>query len=997
MLRIISLFIAFTALNAFSLTTARAGAWSRQDGDLIKLPVFAPLQNEADIVALKLRIADTGAAPSPYATFGQYFKKGDLPQAAALRAYTPSGTEIPIQVNIKNRHLDNSVRHAIITLKINAPKNGELYDILLRRGEQNVASQTNVRQTQDRLPDIKVRLLNQESGLDKTVSLRKTATRQKGDIWFSGSHAVQKRYSAAVAASLIIDFDVTTYADGRMRTDVAFRYDRLNKTPMRPAYYDAVIYNGDKVIEKLDNIEHTHHTAFRKIYRFGYRYDNPTALNPVYLSEAGAIPAYDFTNGVNEEAIEANFEALANPEDPEAARRYGLLNPYMPATGGRPDLGILPLWTTQYLLTADDRARYVMMKHADVAAMIPWRFFDETTGEPPLPENYPNLWIDYRATPEKHGIKPYNPQDKAQSGSSKWVPDTAHQPSLTYLPYLITGDRFYYDTLKAQYFFNKFFIDPQFLKDRTLRTQYIEQVRAYGWIQRTAGQFILVAPDSDPASAYAKKQFDKDFNFLYDMFIKGKYYNKGRSGLVGGELTGYLDGWGSDDGRQNPLFMQDLAAMSIAWLADAGFVSAAKLTAAQVNFISGRFLQKYNGYDPRYATVYKFNQFIPDAPDGVDTPLGKKKVYATWKEVFDYSVKTGYFAQPRKEIAQNGLPGWPKSADGYVAYARATQASVFNAVRDPRAIEAYGFLVPYFDEAEAAYENAPTFLISPRFKDGTIMTRDMAQIGGSFSNTLEAETPNALLYGDAGDDTLKGGSGEVFAFGGVGDDTIFSGEKGGYLFGGEGQDRLIGSKGDDYFKGDPDNYSQKDQFVFTSVDFGNDVIKDFTPGTDKIVFYKIPQLQAYTQINTVYGIRNDKDGENRTKRFYQQVNPESDEDTYVLLAKAAGVRPAQEADKGPVTDKEREAARQALRISDAPNNGLTNYIRPSFDGDTLIDLNFRLTDDQRAERDKQLKKEYDALKSGTAKKVSGYGTLRLIGVKPKDLQPDDFIFINGGN
>jgi hypothetical protein len=56
-------------------------------------------------------------------TFGQPFVVGDVPPAASI--VTVSGTSIiPSQMDVKARHADGSVRHAIITLMVPHLKRG---------------------------------------------------------------------------------------------------------------------------------------------------------------------------------------------------------------------------------------------------------------------------------------------------------------------------------------------------------------------------------------------------------------------------------------------------------------------------------------------------------------------------------------------------------------------------------------------------------------------------------------------------------------------------------------------------------------------------------------------------------------------------------------------------------------------------------------------------------------------------------------------------------
>lgn len=77
-----------------------------------------------------------------------------------------------------------------------------------------------------------------------------------------------------------------------------------------------------------------------------------------------------------------------------------------------------------------------------------------------------------------------------------------------------------------------------------------------------------------------------------------------------------------------------------------------------------------------------------------------------------------------------------------------------------------------------------------------------------------------MLYGDSGNDTLEGGSGSDALFGGTGADRVVGGTENDVLNGGVGNDVLIGGAG-------------ADKFVFAT-NYGQDVIKDFQNGIDRI-------------------------------------------------------------------------------------------------------------------------------------------------------------------
>ena len=88
-------------------------------------------------------------------------------------------------------------------------------------------------------------------------------------------------------------------------------------------------------------------------------------------------------------------------------------------------------------------------------------------------------------------------------------------------------------------------------------------------------------------------------------------------------------------------------------------------------------------------------------------------------------------------------------------------------------------------------------------------------VGGSGNDYINRSNGDDCIHGGSGDDTLEGGAGDDYISGGTGNDFISAGS---------GDDILSGGDGADTF--------------FWEVGFGegNDVIKDFEFGTDKVLF-----------------------------------------------------------------------------------------------------------------------------------------------------------------
>ena len=110
--------------------------------------------------------------------------------------------------------------------------------------------------------------------------------------------------------------------------------------------------------------------------------------------------------------------------------------------------------------------------------------------------------------------------------------------------------------------------------------------------------------------------------------------------------------------------------------------------------------------------------------------------------------------------------------------------------------------------------------------DGLEQTESLPDVeyltGSGHDDILAGDRRDNKLDGLAGNDTLYGGpgGGDDVMRGGPGDDTLYGGQGDDSLAGEAGADRLIGGPG-------------ADLFVFTPGD-GDDVVTDFTGGTDRI-------------------------------------------------------------------------------------------------------------------------------------------------------------------
>ncbi|MEM7212006.1 MAG: M10 family metallopeptidase C-terminal domain-containing protein, partial [Pseudomonadota bacterium] len=108
-------------------------------------------------------------------------------------------------------------------------------------------------------------------------------------------------------------------------------------------------------------------------------------------------------------------------------------------------------------------------------------------------------------------------------------------------------------------------------------------------------------------------------------------------------------------------------------------------------------------------------------------------------------------------------------------------------------------------------------------------------VAGDGDNRLSGDRGMDELYSGSGNDRLSGGSEDDLLDAGAGDDNLRGGTGNDSLFGGDGADKITGGSGDDLVSGGTGDDEMRggagaDTFVFDSLNFGNDVIRDFRAG-----------------------------------------------------------------------------------------------------------------------------------------------------------------------
>ena len=618
---------------------------------------------------------------SRVASFGVVFQKGAVRPGDPVDA-TIDGRAFPTQVDAKALNPDGSVRHAIVSVELPELRGGQQLKATLVKGAAAKPPQTG---RYVPAPPLVVKLgLTDASGRSRTVAfdvqkIATTTSLQKPDTWLSGPLAQEQRYVVDVDSRLQILFDVFRPRSGPSRVDVIFRNDWNDAKLDDAMAYDVEIAMGDKTVFARRNLKHNAFTSWhRLIWSDGAE---PIRASPslAELVSAGATPRYDLrfnTNAARGQLAEAMSSVASDPTG------SGTLTRYMPTSGGRMEIGPLPMWAVLDLMNSDALTRRALITNADAAGAVPWHVRERPTGQPLTLDKYPNLWLDQRSADITPLAEPF------EADRYGWQLDVAHEPSLTYVPYLVTGLRYYKDELEQHAAYVLFSVDPGyrhgaeglFIGDG----QGLLQVRGLAWGLRTLATAAYILPTHGSLQPY----FDAKLRGNLAQFVKLLVTN--RILRSAGEVEGWAPGAARPEDATSP-WQQGFLAVTLGWINDMGYADAGRTLGWMSNFLSGLFTSKAQGFDPGYGVISTVTVMKPDGQQ----PL------SSWRAVASATDVSGL---DRSQLADL----WTF----YGLILRAALGYAYALDASPRTLAAYDYVTKH--DGVQSTSGDPTFAIVPR-------------------------------------------------------------------------------------------------------------------------------------------------------------------------------------------------------------------------------------------------------------------------------------------
>lgn len=163
--------------------------------------------------------------------------------------------------------------------------------------------------------------------------------------------------------------------------------------------------------------------------------------------------------------------------------RLAGLQAYMPQTGERDDIGLVTEAQARYITSSDQGALELVLSQAEAAGTMPWHIRDERQDRP----------FDFGAYPNATWYTGYNGGSPIiRAAKTPITIDSAHQPALAYVPYLLTEDPYFLEELQFQATWNWGSLPASYRPSGV-------QSRLMAWNLRTLAQVARVAPAVTPA------------------------------------------------------------------------------------------------------------------------------------------------------------------------------------------------------------------------------------------------------------------------------------------------------------------------------------------------------------------------------------------------------------------------------------------------------------------------------------------------------------------
>jgi hypothetical protein len=514
-------------------------------------------------------------------TFGQVFKAGDVPVGQNLAAHLENGQVVPLQVDVKATHADGSVRHAILTAKLPSLGAHATEQLVLSNNGTPLGGTVS----------LNALLAN---GFDAQVSLNVGGTQYKasaaqmlagGNVqtWLQGPLVSEwivggpvKNANGAPHPHLAAYFHVRGYDTlDRARVDVVVENGWTFVSNPTAYTYDATITVGGNTVYSKQGLTHYHHTRWHQPFYWGDPVTAVVTHDYEYLQATQAVPNY--LDGLK--PLDSAYTNLVKTIVP---MQRANLRAQFSEGGADPQIGPLPLWDALYMISGDIRAYDSVLANGSAGGSYSVHYRDETTGLPVSIADHPNITLQDNSLPRGTGGNPL-------------VHDQAHQPSMGYVAYMLTGDYYYLEEMQFWATWNFLYANGAIGGYRQgTKGIFGVQVRGQAWAMRQLGQTAYLTPDTHP-----HKQYYID-RVIYNLEHNENLYPLNPDGNRLGVIMTY------DAVNEFAPWMDDFYTWTMGYLVELGFNRATTMRDFKAIFPTGRMGLGPDEYCFNSAAPYRY-------------------------------------------------------------------------------------------------------------------------------------------------------------------------------------------------------------------------------------------------------------------------------------------------------------------------------------------------------------------------------------------------------
>lgn len=491
------------------------------------LLVAKPAAAQDAIVTYGLLNRSSTVANAVPVTFGAVFAPGDVPAGRSLEAVDEAGHVIPIQVDVKAKNPDGSLRHAVVTGII--PRLGAHGQDDLSLKAAPPAAAARAVSIADLPKNLDATVTLKLPGRTLSASLAQAISSSKPFVWLNGPLVSEWFFSIPFQdgkgvrdRQLTARFGVRSYGAGRpLRIEVVVENGWTFVPHPSDVGYDAEITLRGQTVYSQKDMVHYSHARWRKVFWWDDEPEIYVKPDLKYLKKTRIISNYDPALRIPDRVVAslyAKYQAADN--GPMGA---SIVTKYMPMTGGRMDIGPLPAYTVVWLLTMDPRAYDIVRSVGDTSGSWPIHYRNEKTGRPVTVAEYP--FISTHGNLIGQGPTPLPLVDHGKFPLLPLHPDPAHQPSLAFIPYVVTGDYYYLEELQFWTEWNVFGTAPE---NRGMDKGLVkwDQVRAQAWSLRTLAQTAFITPENDSLKKTLLRQLKANIDWYNQNYTNNPNANK---------------------------------------------------------------------------------------------------------------------------------------------------------------------------------------------------------------------------------------------------------------------------------------------------------------------------------------------------------------------------------------------------------------------------------------------------------------------------------------